>query len=57
MDHTISTRLRNNIAQVLQHPLFHDYRTILVLWVLMCLILAITKSYDSDGNYRIFIGV
>ena len=23
----------------------------------MCLILAITKSYNSDGNYRIFIGV
>ena len=48
---------RDKVAQWLRHPFFHDYRTILVMWVVMCLILAITKSYNSDGNYRIFIGV
>ena len=48
---------RNKVAQWLRHPVFHDYRTILFLWVVICLILAITKSYNSDGNYRIFIGV
>ena len=51
------TLCRNKIAQFLEKPFFHDYRTILVMWVLMCLIVAITKSYNSDGNYRIFIGV
>ena len=51
------TICRNKIAQFLAKPFFHDYRTIFVLWVLMCIIVAITKSYNSDGNYRIFIGV
>jgi hypothetical protein len=57
MANTTVTQLRDRFSQFLKHPLFHDYRTILALWVLMCLILAITKSYNSDGNYRIFIGV
>lgn len=51
------TTCRNKLAQLLSKPFFHDYRTILVMWIVMCLILAITKSYNSDGNYRIFIGV
>ena len=51
------TICRNKIAQFLAKPFFHDYRTIFGLWVLMCIIVAITKSYNSDGNYRIFIGV
>lgn len=51
------TICRNKIAQFLAKPFFHYYRTIFVLWVLMCIIVAITKSYNSDGNYRIFIGV
>ena len=51
------TTCRDKVAQLLSKPFFHDYRTILVMWIVMCLILAITKSYNSDGNYRIFIGV
>lgn len=51
------TTCRNKINLLLSKPFFHDYRTIFVMWVVMCLILAITKSYNSDGNYRIFIGV
>ncbi len=51
------TTCRDKVAQLLSKPFFHDYRTILVIWILMCLIVAITKSYNSDGNYRIFIGV
>ena len=51
------TTCRNKIKQLLSKPFFHDYRTIFVMWVVMCLILALTKSYNSDGNYRIFIGV
>ena len=51
------TTCRDKVAQLLSKPFFHDYRTIFVMWVVMCLILAITKSYNSDGNYRIFIGV
>lgn len=56
LTNTIST-CRNKINLLLSKPFFHDYRTIFVMWVIMCLILAITKSYNSDGNYRIFIGV
>jgi hypothetical protein len=56
LTNTIST-CRNKINLLLSKPFFHDYRTIFVMWVVMCLILAITKSYNSDGNYRIFIGV
>ena len=51
------TVVRSKIGQFLNKPFFHDYRTILAIWVIMCLIVAITKSYNSDGNYRIFIGV
>ena len=51
------TTCRDKVAQLLSKPFFHDYRTIFVMWIVMCLILAITKSYNSDGNYRIFIGV
>jgi len=48
---------REKTAEFLRLPFFHDYRTILVIWVVMCLILAITKSYNSDNNYLIFAGV
>ena len=48
---------RDWVAGVLKKPFFSDYRTILVIWVVMCLVVAATKSYNSDGNYRIFIGV
>ena len=53
----VFTTCRDKVAQLLSKPFFHDYRTIFVMWVVMCLILALTKSYNSDGNYRIFIGV
>lgn len=53
----VLTSLRDRCIKVLAHPVFHDYRTILVLWVLMCLIITITKVYNSDGNWMIFRGV
>ena len=56
LTNTLAT-CRDKVAQLLSKPFFHDYRTILVMWIVMCLIVALTKSYNSDGNYRIFIGV
>ncbi len=38
-------------------PLWRSYGTIAVLWLLMCLIVSITKVYNSDNNFMIFRGV
>jgi hypothetical protein len=51
------TEWRDRCARFFRHPVFHDYRTILFLWVLMCLIVTVTKVYNSDGNWMIFRGV
>ena len=48
---------RGKVSVLLRHPFFHDYRTILAIWAVMCLILSITKSYNSDNNFLIFVGV
>ena len=45
------------IIAFFRKPFFSDYRTILLVWIVMCLVVAITKSYNSDNNFRIFIGV
>lgn len=48
---------RKKFAWLLSKPILHDYRTILVMWILLCLIVAITKVYNSDNNFMIFRGV
>lgn len=42
------------IIAFFRKPFFSDYRTILLVWIVMCLVVAITKSYNSDNNFRIF---
>ncbi len=42
-------------AKVLSHPVFHDYRTILFLWIAMCVFMVIKHQYEN--NFLIFCGV
>ena len=51
------TTYRNNISRFFEKPFFHDYRTIFLLWILICLIVSLTKVYNSDNNFMIFRGV
>ena len=45
----------NQITNLFRHPLFHDYRTIIFLWVFMCVFMVIKHQYEN--NFLIFCGV
>lgn len=47
-------RLSLAVRRILAWPLWRDYRTILLLWLVMSVVVSITKAYNSDNNFLIF---
>ena len=50
-------RLRSVCRTVAGWRLWRDFRTVALLWLLMCLVVSMTKVYNSDNNFMIFRGV
>ena len=49
------TAWREQCDKVLSHPVFHDYRTIMWLWLALCVFMVIKHQYEN--NFLIFCGV
>lgn len=45
----------NHSAKIFSNPVFHDYRTILYLWIAMCVFMILKHQYEN--NFLIFCGV
>ena len=45
----------NRCVKMFSHPFFHDYRTILCLWLAMCIFMVVKHQYEN--NFLIFCGV